>query len=959
MATLYDKRADRKKEEPTRGDHAVLTYLEKEHLDYYDERISDEASFAIWYQLSGLRTGLLGWYSFKPDGSVLEVGAGFGALTGILCERCKKVVATERSYVRAKAISDRWQEKENLQVYAGEWSEIDFEEKFDYIVLTGILERVGGGRTDEAVYSAYLQRLKGLLKEDGVLLLAVENRFGLKYFCGVKEPHVNRAFAGINQYPGGTKGYSFSRQEIADIVKTAGFARNKFYYPLPDYKLPQLIYSDEYLPDASLNERLIPYYVDKNSVIAWEKDLYGDVVKNGVFPFFANSFLVECGKEENFDKTVYATVSTDRGKEKAYATVIYNDKTVSKKAMFPEGKKNAEQLCRNMADLKAHDIPLVVYKEQENGIRMPYMQLPTLSNYLKELIGKDKQAFLGILDRLYKTILQSSEVVSKEENALLPILTEQITEEAEKKELSGVDFGPILAKAYIELIPLNCFFDEKKESYLYFDQEYVRENYPAKYTMFRAIHYIYCFTSGAEKIIPKEELISRYRMEASWKYFVMEEKRFLDEVRNRGKYRQFYHWAQMNRAIIDRNLERLKSEEEKIAEYRVSDKMKRTWQVELAMLDEVQRICKKYDLTYFFVHGSLLGAVRHRGFIPWDDDLDIAMPRQDYDRFLECAKAELQKPLSLHTPATETQLYWGGHTRIRNENTAAIGTMDLGHEGNQGIWIDILPLDVCTADENKFLKKQKRIRHCHRLLYAKTYGKESIKRHMDMNSLHWFCYKLLAGIYSRQTLCDKLNAAMKLYTEEASDEVAVFSGYFKHRRLNAKDFAGTEWLVFENRSVPVPVGYENYLFMTLGKDYMKYPPEEERKPKHAGIFDPDMSYADYNDKLSGIFDGAKGKQVILFGAGMMFEDYMKNWGNKCRPAFLVDNDENKWGRRRMGIEIKAPDAIKEVPEGKRHLIICSFYYREITKQLEEMGIHDYKVYIQNVEWILETERKRK
>lgn len=222
----------------------------------------------------------------------------------------------------------------------------------------------------------------------------------------------------------------------------------------------------------------------------------------------------------------------------------------------------------------------------------------------------------------------------------------------------------------------------------------------------------------------------------------------------------------------------------------------------------------------------------------------------------------------------------------------------------------------------------------------------------------WNAFKIMAHFYSQEKLGAMLDNAMKLYTDEASEDVAFFQGYFKHRRLSAKDFAGTAMLEFEHRRVPVPVGYENYMFTIMGKDYMKYPPEEERKPHHRGIFDAEKPYGEYQKMFGETFERAKGKKIILFGSGLMFEDYMERYGGKYRPDFLVDNDENKWGRSRMGIKIKEPKAILEVPEKKRHLIICSFYYREISKQLDEMGIHDYKVYIQHMEWILKTEEQQ-
>lgn len=957
-------------------------YINSNKDNFYDDFLEEESDWRIFEQLSELRTGIVSWYDFGREASILEIGAGFGALTGRLCRQCGHVTATERSLYRARTMAERYKDTGNLDIYAGDVGDIEFPEPFDYIVLIGLLESIGGGLAVPDVYIAYLKKLRTLLRPEGRLLLAVENRFGLRYFCGAVEPHTNRAFDGLNHYPYGTGRYSFSKKEIEDIVYKAGFARRKFYYPLPDYKLPQLIYTDEYLPEKNLKERLIPYYRRKDTLVADEQGLYDDVIENGVFPFFANSFLVECTCSGECGKAVYAAVSTDRGKERAYATVILADdsgnsgrtdrigadrtgagrtvsgRTVRKIPLYEEGKRNADQLFCNMEDLRKHQVPAVSHTKRPDGsLELPYIGLPTLSNYIKQIIKENTDEFLMLLDRIYGYILQASEEAADGKNALLEKQLKGLDDKEEGKKWEDCDFGPILKKAYMELIPLNCFYDEKKQEFFYFDQEFVRENYPAKYVLFRAIHYIYCFTPNAEQYYPKEKLIERFAMKDTWELYLKEEEGFLHEVRNHKKYRQFYQWAGIDRKRMLDNAKRLESEEEVVANYKIPDRMKKIWRAELSMLDEVERICKKYGLTYFLVHGSLLGAVRHKGFIPWDDDLDIAMPRRDYDKLIEAAARELPNPLSIHTPETEKDIFWGGFARIRNADTTGIEERELGHKGNLGIWIDILPLDVCTMDEKKLEKKRKRIRYCHRLIYAKIYGRDN-PVYGDMKRWKWKGYGLLAHFYRHDRLCRMLDRAMRLYTEEDSEDVAFFTGYQVIRRLYAKDFKDTILLDFEGRKMPVPAGYKNYLFMTLGKDYMKYPPEEERKPKHTGIFDAERPYTDYVSRLTGMFDGAEGKKIILFGSGMMFEDYMKKWGRRYRPDFLVDNDENKWGRTRMGIEIRKPERVLEVPAEKRRLIICSYYYKEIQTQLEEMGISDYHIYVQKIEWILKEEAEK-
>lgn len=609
-------------------DKKTYFYIKKYGDIPYDPIIAEETDWQIFYNLTELRKGILSWYDFPADAKVLEAGAAFGTLTGCLCRKCAHVTATDRSLYRARAIAARYENMDNLDIYAGEVTDIVFPEAFDCIILIGLLERAGKGSADVRPYADYLAAMRKWLKPGGRLLIAVENRFGLRYFCGEAEPHTRRPFDGINRYPGGTAGYSFSRKEIEEVIRGAGFGYHRFYYPLPDYKLPQLIYTDDWLPGENLRERLIPYYRKGDTLIASESELYDDIIENGVFPFFANSFLVECSIEGLWsesegktalseikanDRTVedikvqdtkgpkasgqilYAAVSTDRGVERGFATVIRANGGVQKTPLYEQGRCSLRKAYANILDLQAHGIPVVEHKLLPgDSLGLPFVSWPTLSDYIKEIMQGNTEEFLELIDRIYEYILLSSEEVPEEENALPAALglcmpggrpetaeggnpVQNSRAQSNQVESNPVQsnraqsnqtrsnrgdpvkgkFGPILRRTYMELIPLNCFYNPATGDFLYFDQEFVRENYPAKYVLFRAIHYIYCFTSNAERYYPKQKLLEKYGMEDTWEIYLKEETRFLDEVRNRERYKQFYERTQIDRRRMAENVRKL------------------------------------------------------------------------------------------------------------------------------------------------------------------------------------------------------------------------------------------------------------------------------------------------------------------------------------------------------------------------------------------------------------------
>ena len=141
----------------------------------------------------------------------------------------------------------------------------------------------------------------------------------------------------------------------------------------------------------------------------------------------------------------------------------------------------------------------------------------------------------------------------------------------------------------------------------------------------------------------------------------------------------------------------------------VDEKRKKVWAIEIDLLLEFSRICKKHNLKFFLMFGSLLGAVRHHGFIPWDDDMDVAMPRKDYDRLLQL-KDEFEFPYFLQTPYTDTG-YFYAHAKLRNSNTSALDQPFLYQNFNLGMFIDILPIDNLNKNGG-----MERFKHIHKLI---------------------------------------------------------------------------------------------------------------------------------------------------------------------------------------------------------------------------------------------------
>jgi len=260
-----------------------------------DDILPKDDRWPMLYHLSPIRQNILNWYPFKKESNVLEIGGGCGAITGTLCAKLDSVKVVELSKRRSTINHERNKNSNNLEIMVGNLNDIQFDQKFDYITLIGVLEYAGSFTKTDNPYEDFLKNIKSYLKEDGKLLIAIENRYGLKYFAGAKEDHTGKEFDGITGYVGNDNVRTFGKVEIEELLSKVGFRELNFYYPHPDYKMPFEIYSDDFLPSSDELLASAPNFDSDRYELFNESLAYKGIIENGQYPFFANSFFVECG----------------------------------------------------------------------------------------------------------------------------------------------------------------------------------------------------------------------------------------------------------------------------------------------------------------------------------------------------------------------------------------------------------------------------------------------------------------------------------------------------------------------------------------------------------------------------------------------------------------------------------------------------------------------------------------
>lgn len=430
-----------------------------------------------------LEKGLLIWYPFEPDSEILLINTPDSIIEMLQNAGNKITVMSIDSIVSDKADKSI----------------------FDYVIIYNAI--------DKSNLCVALPKIKKLINRNGHLLIAAQNSLGIQCFCG-------------EVFPSNVYSYVEWQKNLDDY----GINKYKFFSVFPSYRNPQLILSSDYVPVEKMENRYIPKYENINNVFIQENKICDQLIENGVLHIFANSFLIECSMEGVLSDIDSVTLSMDRGKNNAMATVVEKD-LVYKTAIYSEGIEKLKHLSGNMQCLKERKLNVVEFNFDGTKIVMPYIKKELANVYLQKLLLTNRELFIQRMDEFYKLICDSSEIVDE------------------------TDLGPVLRRGFLDLVPLNCFWTDK--GYVIFDQEYDEAMVPVNLIMFRSMIIVYDGCQEELALVPRDYLYKRYGMEGKIEQLCKLERQFVNNLRADDRMREYNSRHQILPPQIKENYTRI------------------------------------------------------------------------------------------------------------------------------------------------------------------------------------------------------------------------------------------------------------------------------------------------------------------------------------------------------------------------------------------------------------------
>ena len=400
---------------------------------------------------------------------------------------------------------------------------LNISEKFDFIIFIGIKEK------ENIKLKDLIKKSERVLENNGKILLAVDNKFGLKFFAGNPEKILNKKFVSLIGYNNEKeKNETYTKEYIQKELNEIGF-KFRFYYPLPDYKIPNVIFTDEQLPNYNSIDKYNPYYEENSDIIFNEIDVFREILKTNknMFSFFANSFLIEITRVE-CDKTFkYISFNNMRKKEYQLITKISDD-FVEKQVVTENANSHYENIKNNINYLQQNDVKCLDYLDSEK-IKSKYIEQKYLLNNIltEKLESGQNEEFYKILDNYINTISINS---FKTENYEETVFGKYNIEIENKEIINDLNFLP---NGLWDMTLKNCFYINN--DFYFFDQEWNEENLPIEYILYRSIYY----TISLRRFISIEELFDKYNLRKYLELFQKLDDKMQEQIRDDEEWK-FY-----------------------------------------------------------------------------------------------------------------------------------------------------------------------------------------------------------------------------------------------------------------------------------------------------------------------------------------------------------------------------------------------------------------------------------
>ena len=447
----------------------ILSIVKSASRIEYPKLIEEKGSWPILYHLSPLRANIVDWLPIDKSHKVLEIGSGCGAITDKLSEKAGEVTCVDLSARRSHINAYRNQDRDNITIHVGNFSDIEPELPFDYdyVCLIGVFEYAQSYMGTKTPYEDFMNIMLKHVKDNGCLVIAIENKFGLKYWAGCKEDHVGTYFSGLEGYPDGGSARTFTRKGLEKIMQNCGVGEYSFYYPYPDYKFPTVIYSDRRMPTVGELTNNMRNFDRDRMVLFHEKYVFDGIIEDRLFDLFSNSYMVVIGKEPEI---TYAKYSNDRAREYMLRTEmaeIGGQREIRKIPMTEAAAEHVKKMEEYYRLLEKRyqgsglSVNPCTWKEEGYAV-FPFEKGRTLEALLDECLEQDDmEGFYELFDRYLKLI----------------------------------SFGEEEAVCDYDLIFANILVDGDKWTVI--DYEWTMEKQiPAKEIAFRAV---YCYVLEEEK----------------------------------------------------------------------------------------------------------------------------------------------------------------------------------------------------------------------------------------------------------------------------------------------------------------------------------------------------------------------------------------------------------------------------------------------------------------------------